>query len=111
MYNLEINNVTYFVLRFGDVPENTNSSKFLDNFFNDAYKIFFEYTTTDGKKEMTRITNQREFSQGGLIGRHYESDCGPYKTTTPDLCGVTLRVYKSTRSIFVVGLTGTKSII
>src|SRR6266496_2317544 len=81
----------------------------LDDFFNNAYKIFFEYKTKEGKKEITKITNQRELSLGGRPGLHYEAACGPYKDTSSGPCTSILRVYKSDRSIYIAGLTGPKS--
>jgi hypothetical protein len=109
MYNLENGELTYFVVRIGDVPENSRSPKLIDIVFNNAHKMFFGYTTKDGKEEMTKLTNQREFSLGNYPGRHYESDCGPYKATSTGACGVILRVYKTSRSIYVVGLSGPKT--
>ena len=108
-YNLKNGELTYFVVRIGDVPENPNSTTLIDSVFNSAHKIFFGYTTKDGKEEMTKITSQREFSLGNYPGRHYESDCGPYKATSTGACGVILRVYKTSRSIYVVGLSGPKT--
>jgi len=111
MYSFKVGDVTYFVVRLGDVPERPDSSTFIDDIFNNAYKIFFEYTTKDGKKEITKFTNQRELSLAGRPGLHYETDCGPHKDTNSGSCIAILRVYKSGRSIFVVGLTGPKSIL
>jgi hypothetical protein len=108
-YNLENGELTYFVVRVGDVPESSHSTTLIDGIFNNADKMFFGYTTKEGKEEMTKITNQREFSLGSYPGRHYESDCGPYKATSTGACGVILRVYKTSRSIYVVGLSGSKT--
>lgn len=111
MYNLKVGEAMYFVVRMGDVPENLASSTFLESFFNNAYKIFFGYTTKDGKEEITNITNQRAVSLGNYLGHHYESECGPKTPTNAEPCGVILRVYKTNRSIYVLGLTGSKSIL
>jgi hypothetical protein len=66
MYNLENGELTYFVVRIGDVPENSHSTNLLDSIFNNAHKIFFGYTTKEGKEELTKITNQRELFLGKL---------------------------------------------
>ena len=109
VYNLENGELTYFAVRIGDAPENSYSTTLIDRVFNNAHKMFFGYTTKDGKEAMTRVTNQREFSLGNYPGRHYESDCGPYKATSTGPCVVIRRVYKTSRSIYVVGLSGTKT--
>jgi hypothetical protein len=108
-YDLTVGEVLYFVLAIGEFGEKPDSSEIIDIFFNNAYKIIIGVTEKDGKQALTPNLNQREITLGRYQGRHYESDCGPYKATNAANCGVILRVYKTNRRVYVVGISGPKA--
>jgi hypothetical protein len=107
-YELTVGEVLYFVLAIGG-GEKPDSSEMIDLFFNNAYKIILGVAEKDGKQAPIPNINQQEINLGRYPGRQYESDCGPFKATRAGSCGVILRVYKSNRSVYVVGLSGPKA--
>jgi hypothetical protein len=108
-YELTVGEVLYFVLAIGGFVDKPDSSELIDLFFNNAYQIILGVTEKDAKQALPPNINQREIALGGYQGRQYESDCGPYKATKAGSCQVILRVYKTNRSVYVVGISGPKA--
>ncbi len=110
LYSANADGVKYFVGRIGDMPEKLVEKGRLDEWFNHADEIYFEYKTKDGKSGST-LKSQKDISLDGYAGREYEADCGPYNKTDTQPCIVRMRVYKVGHSIFVIGLSGPTSIL
>ena len=101
---LSADDLTFFIIRIGDLPTTLIEQGYLNALFENAYKILLEYKTKDGQSAIIE-TSKNKIQLGKYPGYEYNSGCGPYKKDL-EPCRNILRVYKVGKRIYMLGLAG-----
>ncbi|MDT5123693.1 MAG: hypothetical protein QOC96_3175 [Acidobacteriota bacterium] len=109
LYMAKMGDASFFAGRVGNFPEQLVTAGYVTGLFENAHRVFFETKGEDGKTNTLPFT-KHDISLNGYSGREYVADCGPYKKNDAP-CNNTIRVYKVGDNLFIVGMSGTKSIL